>query len=140
MKTFLYEKLPKSDKYKYRLTADYSVQLHFIPEKTIHGDYYSLYDTGVLVIYKGYSWDGASGPTIDTKNTVRASCVHDVLYQALKEKKLPRKYKQPSDKELQIIMLEDSNTDTIFWNVLNNTRAGYYYAAVRVFGFWALRT
>ena len=39
---------------------------------------------GRLVIRAGYAWDGASGPTIDTLSSMRASLVHDALYQLMR--------------------------------------------------------
>jgi hypothetical protein len=35
--------------------------------------------------YRGYAWDGASGPTYDSKSSMRASLVHDALYQLMGE-------------------------------------------------------
>ena len=40
-------------------------------------------DGSYLLIKDGYAWDGASGPTIDTKNTQTASLVHDGLWQLI---------------------------------------------------------
>lgn len=39
---------------------------------------------GKLVLFGGFQWDGASGPTIDGPSTHRASAVHDALYRMLK--------------------------------------------------------
>ena len=38
-----------------------------------------------LYISKGYSWDGPSGPAIDTPDWIKASLVHDALYQLIRE-------------------------------------------------------
>ncbi len=38
-----------------------------------------------LTTKKGYAWDGPSGPTIDSKNFMRGSLVHDALYQLMRE-------------------------------------------------------
>ena len=35
---------------------------------------------GDLIIPAGYRWDGASGPTIDTANSMLASLVHDACH------------------------------------------------------------
>lgn len=40
-----------------------------------------LCQDGSLHIREGYAWDGASGPTIDTKSSIVPSLVHDALYQ-----------------------------------------------------------
>lgn len=37
-----------------------------------------------ICIWKGYAWDGASGPAIDTPNYRTGSKIHDVLYQLIR--------------------------------------------------------
>ena len=37
-----------------------------------------------LRILEGYAWDGPSGPTWDTTNWMRASLIHDALYQLMR--------------------------------------------------------
>jgi len=130
---FVYEKI-KHKKYKYRLYKQYILQLNFIPKKIVSTKYYQFTLDGVLTIEAGYNWDGASGPTIDTKSVIRASCVHDVLYQMMREKELSLKYKDFADRELQRIMLEDSST-----NPWNRFRAWYYYKAVKLFAGYACK-
>ena len=41
-------------------------------------------DDPELVIKPGFGWDGASGPTWDTKSSMLASCVHDAMYMWLR--------------------------------------------------------
>ena len=38
-----------------------------------------------VIVRRGYAWDGASGPTIDTKDSMKATLIHDVLYQVMRE-------------------------------------------------------
>lgn len=45
----------------------------------------SISPDGELTILPGYAWDGASGPSINTKSVRRASLIHDALYQLLRE-------------------------------------------------------
>ena len=45
---------------------------------------------GELIIRNGYSWDGPSGPTIDTKNFMQGSLIHDALCQLMREIILPQ--------------------------------------------------
>lgn len=120
-------------KYKYELTRYYRAILNFGPDKRIEGRFHSFHPCGCLRVKVGYRWDGASGPTIDTKSTMRASCVHDVLYQLIREGELSRKYKAAADKELRRLMIEDDPS----WG--GKIRAGYFYQAVKLFGFWACR-
>jgi len=78
-----------------------------------------------LTIHEGYAWDGASGPTIDTKSFMRGSLVHDALYQLISTKKLGKEHRRDADKVLYRICREDGMS----W-----FRAKYVYYAVRKFG------
>ena len=69
--------------YKYQLVADFSLQLEFVPAQAARSTFLELSAEGLLLIKSGYCWDGASGPAIDSKNFMRASLVHDALYQML---------------------------------------------------------
>ena len=86
-----YKKLPG---YKNILHKDLKVQLDPPPELSSHLDidvlaehpnYFTIWSNGLVLIRAGYAWDGASGPTIDTKTTFVGSCVHDCLYQGSRE-------------------------------------------------------
>ena len=61
----------------------------------------------VIVFFEGYSWDGASGPAVDTLNTRRASLVHDGLYQAIRLGQLSRSEKGAADAEMMQILKDD---------------------------------
>jgi hypothetical protein len=81
---------------------------------------------GKLVIYKGYAWDGPSGPTIDTKNFMRGSLVHDAYYQLMREGYIePGVWRKYADDELRRICIEDG---------MSRFRAWYVWKAVRAFG------
>ena len=122
----------KDDKYKYIVMIDYFVKVN-IQTQNINNKFYSLLG-GQLLIKHGYKWDGASGPTIDTHNTMRASCVHDVLYQMIRCRELNPDKKDTADRELQRIMKEDWKAKTIFGKGWNAIRSGYFYYAVKLFG------
>ena len=79
---------------------------------------------------QGYSWDGPSGPTIDTPNAMRASLVHDGLYQALRENRLLPKARKAADLEFRRILKEDGMA---WW------RRWVWYLAVRGFASGASR-
>lgn len=116
-------------RYKYQLTKDYTLMLLFSPMADIESEYILFDSCGFLTVKQGYCWDGASGPTFDTASTMRASLVHDALYQLIREKKLMVEKKDEADKELKRIMIEDS--DGSWWAEL---RAEYYYMAVKYCG------
>lgn len=72
----------------YELLDDYAIDIQFTPSTRIDwGRYCTLTTNGVLTIRKGFLF-GPSGPTIDTKNAMRGSLVHDALYAALRSGKL----------------------------------------------------
>jgi len=115
--------------YKYQLEKAYVHQLSSafpdIPEE---------YETGFvwlglnkqLIIKAGYAWDGPSGPTIDTKNFMRGSLVHDALYQMIRLGFLDKNVcRILADQELYTICREDG---------MGLPRANMVYYALRVFG------
>lgn len=77
----------KTRRIKYRLNEPYIVNIAAFlrPEHEIRRSYGVLTVDGDLSIRRGYSWDGPSGPTIDTGTFMRGSLVHDFLYQLLRE-------------------------------------------------------
>ena len=121
-------------KYKYEVLQDYRVKLHFKPKKRIESEFYIFDIDGWLTIKKGYRWDGASGPTWDTKSVMRASAVHDVIYQMIRRGEIEVSFKDSGDRELQLIMVEDYHPSNSFTETWSNFRAGYYYQAVKFVG------
>ena len=107
--------------YKYQLYDSLSV---FIPALVTYGSVTSRYVTlgdGLLVISRHWAWDGASGPTIDTKSSMRASCVHDAIYYLIRQGLLPPEAKEIADELLHDICLIDE-----MWH----WRADIWYAGV----------
>lgn len=80
---------------------DYEIQLPFNPPEIIETEWIVFRLNGKLWIRHGYAWDGASGPTIDTKNTVIASLVHDALYQLMRMNLLDHSYRSVVDDLLE---------------------------------------
>lgn len=112
-------------KYKFKVEENFSIELPFKIPDFVH-PYASLKD-GILSVKRGYAWDGASGPVINTRDTLVASLVHDVLYQAMR---------------LNLIKSSEENkkiTDKNFFEILkmngvNSIRRKVWYFAVRFFG------
>ncbi len=71
--------------YKYQLVEKYTTNVQVFPTLNINTPFIALTMEGLLTIQKYYAWDGASGPTLDTKDTMIPSLVHDALYQLLRE-------------------------------------------------------
>lgn len=84
-----------------------------------------LYKDGTLVLHHGYAWDGASGPTIDTEETMRASAVHDALYLLINLGAISKEVKWRADMMLYKFMRADG---------ANRFRAFCWLFAVEVFG------
>lgn len=124
MNGILYSKI---DGYKYRLDVPYNLQTDI--KILIASEYVVLFESGMLNIRRGYCWDGASGPTIDTEDSMRASLIHDALYQLIRDYGLPRKYKGYADRLFYKLCLADG---------MPKWRAWLWYQAVRLFGRFAL--
>ena len=112
-------------KYKFKVEENFSIELPFKIPDFVH-PYASLKD-GVLSVKRGYAWDGASGPIINTRDTLVASLVHDVLYQAMRLNliKSSKENRQIADKNFFEILK---------MNGVNSIRRKVWYFAVRLFG------
>lgn len=118
--------------YKYSLLEPYRYETGFTLPAAVaspHG-WVKMNRTGRLTLRKGYAWDGPSGPTIDSKDFMRGSLVHDALYQLMREKLLSRRLRKRADQLLWMICLEDG---------MPKIRANYVYHAVRAFAAGAAR-
>lgn len=108
--------------YKYQLAETATFQTFIMTEAVyrpfLRADYYS----GRLTILAGYAWDGPSGPTIDTKSSMRASLVHDALYQLMREGLVSQGSREAVDKLFYKMLLEDG-----MWRF----RAWVWYREVR---------
>ena len=89
------------------------------------GRWVTMTRSGRITVKKGYAWDGPSGPTIDTRDFMRGSLVHDALYQLIRERLLPSRLRKDADQILYDICREDG---------MSVLRAEYVYHAVRAFG------
>jgi hypothetical protein len=88
----------------------------------------SLGKYGWLHIAKGYEWDGATGYP-DVIQIIRASLVHDALYDLIREGVLNKNHRKKADKLFRKICLEDGMGKWEAWRV---------YTAVRLWGWKAL--
>lgn len=112
--------------YKYQLAEDYIIALPLpYSECDIDEAYLALSGTGVLRIRKGYAWDGPSGPTIDTRNSLRGSLVHDALYQLIRLGYFPYNFRKHADDIFYQILLEDG---------MSKIRAYTWKKTIRWFG------
>ena len=69
--------------YRYQLATSYSVFIGLLGYK-IRTDFITLTESGWLTIRKGYAWDGATGLPSTPRSLMRASLVHDAMYQLIR--------------------------------------------------------
>ncbi len=127
-----YIKYRKLGSYKYQLMEEYGFETEWVLPRAVEtgGKWVIMSKTGRLTVKKGYAWDGPSGPTIDTKNFMRGSLVHDALYQLMGHGFLSESWRKKADELLRNICREDGMT----W-----IRAQWVYQSVRTFGGIAIK-
>lgn len=123
--------------YKYRVQEAWAVPtaLRLTNSVRVSDGWVQIFSDGTLTFRAGYCWDGPSGPTIDTRNWMRASLAHDGLYQLLREQLLAeagahddlRRY---ADELMHGMLIEDG---------MSRARARMSYLGVRLFGGRAAR-
>lgn len=111
--------------YKHQVKHDFTVHIH---ELLVYGevkyDFIHLKD-GYLTAKAGFGWDGASGPTYDTKSTRRGVLLHDIIYRLIRQRLLPPEVKLLADKIMHFVMIKDGMWE---W------RANGWYKSVSEFG------
>ena len=129
--------------YKYQLKEDFEVDLlgdyKWMEDGGIHGQPRSITSKGgfleardmfsygwntTLKIKAGYAWDGPSGPTIDTKDFMIPSLVHDALYQLLRNGFIAPVGRIEADKELKRLCLSCGMPKWRSWYVYRAVRFG----------------
>ncbi len=112
--------------FKYQLYESYVIETKL--KISIRTQFVKLYANGDLHILGGYAWDGASGPTKDTKNSMRASLVHDALYQLIRMGELDIEHRVYIDKLFRDICREDGMSKFRSWLWYKSVkRAGKYF-------------
>ena len=113
--------------YKYQLAESYTVKINIRPAQNIVTRYILLSADGLLTLNEGYAWDGPSGPTINTKSSMRGSLVHDALYQLIRLGLLPAGLRLACDDEAHSIWVEDKmlKVRADLWRWCLNRFAGF---------------
>jgi hypothetical protein len=112
--------------YKYQLAEDYGVDIPILANADIKTAFIELDIIGSLVIKQGYAWDGPSGPVTDTADNMRASLVHDALYQLMRQEHLStRTHRKSADQIFRDLCKEDG---------VSGYRANIWYRALRQYG------
>lgn len=121
----------KRKKYRYNLQEDLIFETNLVVQAAADLHYLAVDLAGRLIVRKGYSWDGPSGPTVHTPNFMRGSLIHDALYQLMREGILHQHCRKQADIILREVCREDG---------MSRFRSGYVYLAVRIFAAPAARS
>ena len=117
--------------YKYQLVENYKVHIDIdlpvssLAESEFLRLEYVSEGIGLLTTKSGYAWNGVSGPTRTDSTNIRASLIHDALYQLIREGLLGINYRKQADIIFRKCCKEDG---------MCSFRRNYYYAFVRAFG------
>lgn len=83
---------------------------------------YSIGKDGCIISHSGYWYDGPSGPTIDTPNSMEAACFHDIIYDLIRKGIIPNTY------------WNRRKADKIFYRALRRDGMSYFRANLWYFG------
>ena len=130
----------------YQLTASYMFDASSFG---VVGHSFNHYDSalaknGIVLLKQGFTWDGPSGPAIDTPDLMRASALHDFGYRSIRRLLLPVSMRRPFDMILRAVHGNDSGaSDGIdlrgmelpwYSRAFHRARNWWVWAAVRDFG------
>ncbi len=115
----------KRRKYKYNLRVAHEYAANIKVRKAADLGKLKITKDGYLTLRNGYAWDGPSGPTLDTKNFMRGSLVHDALYQLMRSTIIDQDQRKRADKILKEICIDAG---------MSKIRAWWVYLGVRWFG------
>ena len=99
----------RAPRYKYVLDARVEGYGPILPKKNIITPYIELYTDGKLVLLPEMPWDGASGPTLDTKSVMTPSVFHDAYCRLHRWGLLNERHRKQADKLLAADMAERNN-------------------------------
>lgn len=130
----------------YQLTSDYMFDASKFGCVGFSFDHYdsALAKNGIVLLKQGFTWDGPSGPAIDTDDLMRASALHDFGYRSIRRGLLPFRLRRPFDMILQAVHGNDSGaSDGIdlrgqelpwYKRAFHRARNWWVWSAVRDFG------
>jgi len=124
---FLTPPLKYKKGYDFWVAEDFELDIgsRIRPARPGGNNFVELSAVGVLILRKGYAWNGASGPAINTENWITGSGVHDGLYQLIREGVLTMGQRKAAD---------DLMRDILLGKGMFALRALWSHAAVRQFG------
>jgi len=111
--------------FKYQVARLCVMQSTVYPSHDIITKFYEIHTDGIILGRIGYAYDGASGPTFDSKCAMRPALGHDIVYQAMREGLLDWRFKDAIDDDFYGWLIEDG-----MWR----WRAIRWYDAVSKYG------
>lgn len=108
--------------YLYQLAEDETFQTDITPSTILRTRWIQLNPSGQLMIFSGFSWDGPSGPTLNSDNSMRASLAHDALYQLMRMGMLEQGWREEADLLLDRLLKEDGMWALRRWYWLKGVR------------------
>jgi hypothetical protein len=127
----------KIDQWKYRVVKDIWVQTSFVGYDIDH-TYFTVFSSGLILLKKEYCYDGPSGPTIDTPDTMVPAAPHDVIYQCMRLGLIPLSERIKADKMFYDLMVAEGDRletkDTAAKKSWRRIRANTWYYNLRWFG------
>ena len=110
-------------------TCSFNIDIHpekdiFIPSKPGRA-YIYLSSGGRLTIFSGYAWNGPDGAIISTSHFMRASLVHDAIYQLIRRRAISEDFRLYADTLLKKMCRKDG---------ISRLGAWWVYFAARTFG------
>lgn len=125
--TYVHERLGP---YKYELQGRYEhpEPIAIRPDIAVDHPFMTLSTEGRLTVEDKYAWDGASGPVPDTSDVMRASLVHDALYQMIRTGLVPRDGGRNRKRADAVFR------DTCIADGMSPAKATLLYHGLRVFG------
>lgn len=109
---------------KFEVTEDFWISIGK-GEWAFQRSMYWLGPDGTLTVKAGTHWDGSSGPTVDTDADKVPSLVHDMLYGAMKKRRLPLSLRKWSDRLYRDLLIQHGKPRLV---------AVWRYVALRLFG------
>ena len=107
------------------------IQTPFRPKEYIRELDIELSPSGLLYVHAGYPWDGRSGPTYDSVNTLVPSLAHDALQQLFRMGKLPQNQRKISDDFFKALLLDRDMCEARAWAWHKGVRVGGAASAKR---------
>lgn len=109
-----------------QLCSEFTFTISPAPTLPARAGFIELKAGGVITVSPGYVWDGASGPTVDTSDSICAALGHDVMYELMDLGILStREYKAVADRWFYDRLIDDG---------MLQFRAYAWYKAVNIFG------